>query len=87
MHLYVACEITGVSFLGRWGDSKTVKLEDVVPIPRVLSSAGALYKGSRYPRAPSIQTIPTLGPKVDKYYLHWVKGGFRLPRAIGHFGR
>ena len=24
-----------------------------------------------YPRDPSIQIIPTLGPKVCKYYLHW----------------
>ena len=23
------------------------------------------------PRDPSIQIIPTLGPKVCKYYLHW----------------
>ena len=24
-----------------------------------------------YPRDPGIQIIPTLGPKVCKYYLHW----------------
>ena len=24
-----------------------------------------------YPRDPSIQIIPTLGPKACKYYLHW----------------
>ena len=23
------------------------------------------------PRDPSIQIVPTLGPKVSKYYLHW----------------
>ena len=31
-------------------------------------------------RDPSIQTIPTLGPKVCKYYLHWA---IWIPRDFG----
>ena len=48
-----------------------------VPIIRTTVFWG-LYWGSPYfgrlpyyPRDPSIQIIPTLGPKVCKYYLHW----------------
>ena len=48
MHLYVACEIIGVPF-GERGDPKTVKLEDVVPIPRVLSSAGGSIQRVQVP--------------------------------------
>ena len=35
------------------------------------------------PRDPSIQIIPTLGPKVCKYYLHWA---IWIPRVFSLFG-
>ena len=38
-----------------------------------------LWYGIRNPRDPSIQIIPTLGPKVCKYYLHWAVW---IPRGI-----
>ena len=37
-----------------------------------------------YPRDPSTQIIPTLGPKVCKYYLHWA---IWIPRVIGFGSR
>ena len=33
---------------------------------------------TRYPKDPCIQMMPTLGPKVCKYHLHWAT---RIPRA------
>ena len=36
------------------------------------------------PRDPSIQIIPTLGPKVCKYYLHWA---IWIPRVISFWVR
>ena len=36
-----------------------------------------------YPRDPSIQTTPTLGPKVYKYYLLWATW---IPKVLDYFG-
>ena len=45
-------------------------------------------QGLRNPRDPSIQIIPTLGPKVCKYYLHWAIWIFRgTMRATGLMSR
>ena len=38
----------------------------------------APLKMRAFSRDPSIQIIPTLGPKVCKYYLHWA---IRIPRV------
>ena len=36
--------------------------------------------GLGFPRDPCTQIIPTLGPKVCKYYLHWA---IWIPRVFG----
>ena len=66
--------------LGIGSDKKGVPLED----PDMRGSAvdcgvhirdsvalGSSVRLRENPRNPSIQILPTLGPKVCKYYLHW----------------
>ena len=47
---------------------------------------GNLLQQPNSPRDPCIQVLPTLGPEVYKYYLHWVFGSLgvslRMSTAI-----
>ena len=39
--------------------------------PEKLRKTFVLLRRRSFPRDPSTQIIPTLGPEVCKYYLHW----------------
>ena len=60
----------------RWRQTK--ERVHVVAMTSRLQRIGMASQKMHYPRDPSIQIIPTLGPKVCKYHLHWA---IWIPRA------